>query len=109
MKPHEVIKESLENFEVEYPVTKFASALRGMSFQMELRRDFKKTIIDSQLSLLLSVKEVVDKMKENNYCDNHELCDGCCGSHCCDVGYDKAKSDFQLLLDEEINKIKELN
>ena len=59
MKPHEVIKESLENFEVEYQVTKFASALRGMSFQMELRRDFKKTIIDSQLSLLLSVKEVV--------------------------------------------------
>lgn len=70
--------------------------------------DIGEYVKNNNLSLLLSVKEMVGKMEDNNYCDNHELCDECCGMHCCDSGYSNAKSDLQSLLYEEINKIKEI-
>lgn len=111
MKPHEVIKENLEELPdltcingamylgaVETPCSgrETGECCQNEQTYDEAMRELVKYIIDSQLSLLLSVKEMV-KAQIPDFETRFNM------------GYIQAIEKIQLLLDEEINKIKELN
>lgn len=117
MKPHEVIKENLEELPdltcingamylgaVETPCSgrETGECCQNEQTYDEAMRELVKYIIDSQLSLLLSVKEMVG---DNMFEDSAQA--GQFSMHA--DGYNNALEDLQALLDEEINKIKELN
>jgi len=97
MKPHEVIKENLEEFEQEFKFISHTKLIAGehlvSPYGNVLIKDYLKS---SQLSLLLSVKEMV-KAQIPDFETRFNM------------GYIQAIEKIQLLLDEEINKIKELN
>jgi len=88
MTPHEVIKDSLEKFE-----ERFKDSFSGGDMnEWERAKPIIEYLKSSQLSLLLSVKEMAEKRLETalHWEVRNEL------------------EDLQSLLDTEINKIKEL-
>ena len=111
MTPHEVIKDSLEKFEKEYDFINDEDEYTLDKYDVE---SFIEHLKSSQLSLLLSVKEMVESKKKNNIsfennedaADYGKIYDAMYYAE--DTGYDKALSDLQSLLDTEINKVKEL-
>ena len=109
MTPHEVIKDSLEKFE-----ERFKDSFSGGDMnEWERAKPIIEYLKSSQLSLLLSVKEMVDKMVVNTPNEvallNKELPTTLQTNYYNQaVGYVDAIEDLQSLLDSEINKIKEL-
>ena len=131
MTPHEVIKDSLEKLPdltcingamsfgtVETPCSGRETGECGSRCQNEqtydeAMKELVEHIQSSQLSLPLSVKEMVDKMVVNTPNEvallNKELPTTLQTNYYNQaVGYVDAIGDLQSLLDSEINKIKEL-
>ena len=107
------IQKILERFdnEILYPNGKENGRHNCMSIDDE--KKFKQFVKSSHLSLLLSVKEMVDKMVVNTPNEvallNKELPTTLQTNYYNQaVGYVDAIEDLQSLLDSEINKIKEL-
>ena len=110
MTPHEVVKNSLEKFEKEYDFINDEDEYTLDKYDVE---SFIEHLKSSHLSLLLSVKEMVDKMVVNTPNEvallNKELPTTLQTNYYNQaVGYVDAIEDLQSLLDSEINKIKEL-
>ena len=99
MTPHEVIKDSLEKFE-----ERFKDSFSGGDMnEWERAKPIIEYLKSSQLSLLLSVKEMVDVARKNciepsgwDDISNHNR------------GRIEGIEYIQSLLDSEINKIKEI-
>lgn len=133
MTPHEVIKDSVEKLPdltcingamyfgaVETPCSGRETGECGSRCQNEQTYDeamieLVEYMTNSQLSILLSVKEMVGKMKKDSTIINRwegRQFSGCktCGEqeNCECESYNEALSDLQSLLDIEINKVKEL-
>ena len=127
MSPHEVIKNSIEKFHQKWNECNCeqgfdigqchnASSDTGQQYAEHDIADYLKS---SQLSLLLSVKEMVETKKKDTSFWEKDLTpeekllkaiyskEEYLAKEYCD-GYNQALSDLQSFLDTEINKIKEL-
>ena len=116
MTPHEVIKDSLEKFEKEYDFINDEDEYTLDKYDVE---SFIEHLKSSHLSLLLSVKEMVETKKKDTSFWEKDLTpeekllkaiyskEEYLAKEYCD-GYNQALSDLQSLLDSEINKIKEI-
>ena len=100
MTPHEVVKDSLEKFEKEYDFINDEDEYTLDKYDVE---SFIEHLKSSHLSLLLSVKEMVDVARKNciepsgwDDISNHNR------------GRIEGIEYIQSLLDSEINKIKEI-
>jgi len=107
MTPHEVIKNSISQ-------EMLASYFHSDDIDIG---DIGEYVKNNNLSLLLSVKEMVESKKRDNvFVPDHTpsmhgglVCRDCGGQEDCKCeAYNEALSDLQSLLDEEINKVKEL-
>lgn len=107
MIPHEVIKKNIEKFEENRSLVVCSTIkdedenicpLTDIDATNKLHRDF---FIDSQLSLLLSVKEMVESQMFEDSAQGGQF-----SMHT--DGYNNALEDLQSLLDIEINKVKEI-
>lgn len=99
MTPHEVVKNSLEEFDNQKLIQ--ACHCKGCCGQI------KKYFIDSQLSLLYREKEMVESKKKNEIMSDRETMTTLYTNRKIE-GYNQALLDLQSLLDTEINKVKEL-
>ena len=115
MTPHEVVKNSLEKFE-----ERFKDSFSGGDMnEWERAKPIIEYLKSSHLSLLLSVKEMVETKKKDTSFWEKDLTpeekllkaiyskEEYLAKEYCD-GYNQALSDLQSLLDSEINKIKEI-
>ena len=103
MTPHEVIKDSLEKFEEKYKEVWSSKYSQFIRIPDGIKGNMVSDIKSSHLSLLLSVKEMVDVARKNciepsgwDDISNHNR------------GRIEGIEYIQSLLDSEINKIKEL-
>lgn len=101
MKPHEVIKENLDKVinELEENFKEYFTDGYPFENYIAIKNSTKLELV---ISILLSVKEMVG---DNMFEDSAQA--GQFSMHA--DGYNNALEDLQALLDEEINKIKELN
>ena len=107
MTPHEVVKNSLEKFEklIEYNHGNGDIILKTEVFYD--KQKLKQFIIDSQLTLLLSVKEMVESRKKKEIMSDRDTMTTIHANYKT-RGYNQALSDLKSILDSEINKIKEI-
>ena len=106
MTPHEVVKDSLEKFE-----ERFKDSFSGGDMnEWERAGPIIEHLKSSHLSLLLSVKEMVEQQKNNP----QEISNMLAGSENNKfvafkfIGANEMIDNLQSFLDTEINKIKEL-
>lgn len=99
MTPYEVIKESLEKIKIPVMMAFNGAGIEENEAEMQFRvitPMLQEVLKSSQLSLLLSVKEVVEQMAETKF-----------------EGYFNGKKiilvkDLQSILEEEIEKVKNI-
>ena len=97
MTPHEVVKDSLEKFEKEYDFINDEDEYTLDKYDVE---SFIEHLKSSHLSLLLSIKEMVDKQYDTCIYNGRQFR--------IENETTRVLDNLQSLLDEEINKVKEL-